>query len=200
MSIDYNNIVSKHTDANGLINYPCLVDELENLWIESYVAHSKHKPAIQQFKDGGMMFLYELTTSNGSDADDRLVVAHGFSSGTIAPRDVYRIQGTFEGGLDIPSKGKFDKGHALAHSIGGGLDANLFPQNIELNRGWSEEGKTYRAMEKLASANQGTFVFSRLIYGDNTWVPFTIEYGVMRESGSLWVESFTNYQAPAGKD
>ncbi|HEX8831883.1 MAG TPA: hypothetical protein VF705_11995, partial [Longimicrobium sp.] len=59
----------------------------------------------------------------------------------------------------------------MAHSMGGSLDINIFPQRSAVNRGRSPEGKRYRAMERYAAAHPGTFVFSRPLYGDHTWVP-----------------------------
>ena len=41
-----------------------------------------------------------------------------------------------------------DKGHFIAHAIGGGLDMNIFSQARDLNRGISEQGKVYRLMER----------------------------------------------------
>ena len=51
--------------------------------------------------------------------------------------------------------------HFIAHSIGGGLDANPFSQERCLNRGWSPQGKIYRQMETYCYEQPGTFCFSR---------------------------------------
>jgi len=69
---------------------------------------------------------------------------------------------------------------------------NLFPQRLELNRGRSPEGKKYRSMERYAAAHPGTFVFSRFWYTDPSWVPVSLEYGLLRPDGTFWVERFTN--------
>ena len=88
--------------------------------------------------------------------------------------------------------GATDKGHLMAHSMGGSLDINVFPQRPGVNRGRTEEGKRYRAMERYAARNPGSFVFSRLIYGDDTWVPQALEYGILLPEPRLWVERFPN--------
>jgi hypothetical protein len=85
-----------------------------------------------------------------------------------------------------------DKGHFIAHSIGGGLDMNVFLQDRALNRGFSEAGKLYRDMESYCRLNPGTFCFSRPIYADTTSVPRWLEFGLVKEDGSIWVEVFEN--------
>jgi hypothetical protein len=54
-----------------------------------------------------------------------------------------------------------DRGHFLGHASGGQLDVNLFPRSRTLNRGWSEQGKIYRRMERFVAANLGTFFYHR---------------------------------------
>jgi hypothetical protein len=54
-------------------------------------------------------------------------------------------------------------------------------------------GKVYRSMEKFAADHPGMFVFSRLLYSDNnSWVPCSLEYGVLKPDGKMWVECFEN--------
>ena len=86
----------------------------------------------------------------------------------------------------------YDKGHFIAHGFGGPIDVNLFPQLTEINRGRSQEGKRYRAMEKYIAANPGTFVFSRPIYNDFTVCPYQLEYGYFDKDLNLYVQVFPN--------
>ena len=86
----------------------------------------------------------------------------------------------------------YDKGHFIAHYSGGPIDINLFPQRRDINRGWSAEGKRYRAMEKFIAANPGTFVFSRPIYNDFSCCPYEIEYGYCDAEFNFTVEVFPN--------
>lgn len=69
---------------------------------------------------------------------------------------------------------------------------NVFSQNRELNRGVSEQGKTYRQMEKYCFENPGIFCFARPIYADTTSVPRWLEFGLIKQDGSVWVEVFEN--------
>ena len=85
-----------------------------------------------------------------------------------------------------------DKGHYLGHASGGQLDINLFPHRRELNRGWSDEGKLFRVMEKYVADNQGTFFYHRPIYNDALWIPAALEYGVLKKHKSWCVETFAN--------
>ena len=80
----------------------------------------------------------------------------------------------------------------MAHAIGGGLEVNVFSQDRDLNRGRSEQGKLYREMEKYCYTHPGTFCFSRPVYADGSSVPRWLEFGLLRDDGSLWVEVFDN--------
>jgi hypothetical protein len=86
---------------------------------------------------------------------------------------------------------ELDRGHFVAHVAGGGTDLNLFPQLRALNRGWSQAGRRWRALEREASRD-GTFLFVRRTYTDTTWVPEQLEAGYVRLSGELVVDRFAN--------
>lgn len=144
--------------------------------------------------DRGFNFLFDLTLAkydknDPARPDDRVVAAYGLSRPAEGKRDTSRIRGFGPIGR---ASGATDKGHLMAHSMGGSLDINVFPQRPEVNRGRTAEGKRYRAMERYAAKHPGTFVFSRLIYGDNTWVPRALEYGIrLPNRGCGWSGSPT---------
>lgn len=192
IQIPYPKIVEAATDSAGTLVMEDLVQFVEDEWVATYYDMSPHNPTIMKFQDQCFTFLYDQASANGSDIEDRLVAAYGWSIANEKKKDESRMRGFLGGGIDIPGKEKFDKGHVLAHSMGGGLDVNLFPQRPELNRGRSAAGRVYRRMEKYAAAHDGTFVFSRLIYTDRSWVPSSLEYGVLMEDKKLWVEWFEN--------
>src|SRR5258708_33542122 len=76
---------------------------------------------------------------------------------------------------------EWDKGHFIAHSIGGavdGLETNVSVQLRHLNRGWSAAGKQFRDMEQYCVLNRGTFCFWPL-YVDETARPAFVEFGVL---------------------
>jgi len=87
---------------------------------------------------------------------------------------------------------EMDTGSFIAHSLGGGLDMNLFPQRRDLNQVRSREGKQYRKMGTYAYKTPGTFVFSRPIYADDTWKPKFLEYIVLMNDCTLWTQIFIN--------
>jgi hypothetical protein len=60
-------------------------------------------------------------------------------------------------------------------SVVDGLEANVFVQRRDLNRGWSPAGKRFREMEKYCVSNRGTFCFSRPFYTDQTAKPAFVE-------------------------
>jgi hypothetical protein len=71
------------------------------------------------------------------------------------------------------------------------MDMNLFPQRRDLNRGWSAQGKRYRAMERHLAAHPGTFFYHRPIYTDDTWVPAELELAILRPDNEWWIDRST---------
>jgi hypothetical protein len=72
-----------------------------------------------------------------------------------------------------------DLGHFVPHAAGGPSNINLYWQDRRLNRGWSEEGRRFRAMEAFTSKHPGTLYFVRLLYEDDSAVPKLLEVGVL---------------------
>jgi pimeloyl-ACP methyl ester carboxylesterase len=128
--------------------------------------------------------------------DCRIVAVNGFSTPITEKRDASRMRYFMNSWVrefgahrnELP----FDKGHFIAHSIGGQIDNGIFAQRRDINRGWHELGRLYRSMERFALNNPGVFVFSRPIYGDGSTCPFFIEYGILKADGTWWVEVFPN--------
>jgi hypothetical protein len=128
---------------------------------------------------------------------ERVTLAYAVSVEQLVKRDVGRMRGFPNPNVStqrILGEKAFhaDKGHFLGHASGGQLDINLFPHRRELNRGWSEEGKEFRSMEKYVAEHLGTFFYHRPIYDDETWVPQTLEYGVLEHDTRWWVKIFAN--------
>jgi hypothetical protein len=124
----------------------------------------------------------------------RVIVAFGFSSSNPAARDDSRLKGWLGRTRDRFGDG-FDKGHYIAHAIGGRVDRselNVFQQRRDINRGWSSGGKAYVEMERYCARNPGTFLFSRPMYSDGSDCPFALEYGILRPDGTLQVRRFKN--------
>ncbi|MDT7714010.1 MAG: hypothetical protein QOH09_2 [Pseudonocardiales bacterium] len=49
-------------------------------------------------------------------------------------------------------------------------------------RGWSEQGKRFRASEREAAATPGAFYYGHLRYEDDTAYPTEIESGLLRDT------------------
>lgn len=165
--------------------------EIEIYWVNEYLEKDRHKGEILRFTTGGYTFLF---SQNEDNIDNRVVGVYGFSRQEKTKRDTSRMR-SFIGGFKKTEEYKqFDKGHFIAHLSGGTLDVNLYPQLTELNRGWSRQGKLFRNMERFYSDNPGTFIFTRPIYSDGSWVPQFIELGYITKEFELSAERFENFK------
>jgi len=90
--------------------------------------------------------------------EDRVVAVLGTSASPDEPRDATRMRGWLGETGELVGATR-DKGHFIAHCIGGGLDVNVFSQDRKLNRGWSPQGEVYRQMERYCQEHPGTFAF-----------------------------------------
>ncbi len=179
-----------------------LLEELPYLWRDAYVEMTAHPPNVVRWRYRDFEYIYddcaslEVTGSVPYDqkAEARLVAAVGRSRPKASARDDYRLKG-WVGATEKMFGPGWDKGHFIAHSIGGavdGLEANVFVQRRDLNRGWSVAGKRFRQMEKYCVLNPGTLCFSRPLYADQTAKPAFVEFGVLKCGDELWLESFDN--------
>jgi hypothetical protein len=162
-------------------------------WTAEYVAVTTWVPEIVEIELGAFVYLFDAapTLSTGeSGGEDRVVVVWGRSSPPAPRRDRARLAGFIPVPGSWSGRGR-DRGHLVAHALGGGLDLNLVPQSSALNRGRSAEGRRWRALERDAAAAPGTPLFVRPVYEDATWSPSEFEYGLVRRAG-LHVERFQN--------
>lgn len=194
--INYEGILREGEGLDGDALIACVTPILIDCWIDDYGDMVDHKPCILDVPDRGFKFLFDLTlaTHDKNDParpDDRVVAACGRSRTAEEKRDASRIRGL--GKIGDRSRGSMDKGHLMAHAAGGSLDINIFPQRSDVNQGRSQEGRRYRKMERYAARNPGTFFFSRPIYGDGSWTPHALEYGLLLlDERRFWVERFPN--------
>ena len=164
---------------------PAAVGEwLASAWSESY--RSRVPGSLLLEFDDVATFLFDQ--ASGAQAD-RTISARGLSRPGRRQRDA-----SYQRGYPSP-KGRaerpLDKGHMVAHLAGGEFRPNIFPQDRALNRGWSAEGKRYRALEREIAATPGAFFFCCLLYADDSDFPAAVELGLLRPSG-LHVERFRN--------
>jgi len=160
-------------------------------WIADYLSVVGATPSDIVIVDPGNHFNYvfDLAGSLGGSPcswSPRVVGVWGCSQPGLAEREDGRQRGH-----PRPSRREDDRGHLIALASGGGYDINLVPMGSLLNRGQSEEGARFRAMERQAAAAPGSLFFIRPLYDDDTARPSRFEVGVQEED-TLQVESFVN--------
>lgn len=116
-------------------------------WIEVYSATASHVVSVVKLKRETFEYYFDLYS--GLEAlgevtfDQRIRDRVIGVLGTSAPRRAPRHGSLQNGCLDLPEElvhSPRDKGYFIAHSIGGGLDVNVFLQDRRLNRGLSGAG------------------------------------------------------------
>jgi len=197
-ALDYEALVSS-AHAEGLFNISAFLRmHLPSMWRELYLSSVMRPANIVRFDCGSFEYLCDLYFDlevTGEIAFDqtiqnRVIGVVGTSTSVRKPRGA-RMKGWFWSTEEFIAANR-DRGHFIAHSIGGGLDVNVFWQDRNLNRGWSPEGKIFRQMETYCQEHPGTFCFSRPIYIDGSGVPRWLEFGILKDDVKLWVEMFDN--------
>jgi hypothetical protein len=202
MSNEYQNLISQN-NISSIEELNIFFDEkVSGYWVELYSQESfglAGDITIQRFFR--YTFVYDFTGDPAIDGidgcaipDSRVVGVFGISNTevNVGNRSMMRKYLGRSSNAYKCFEGHYDKGHFIAHHSGGPIDVNLFPHKGDVNRGWSAEGKRYRAMEKFVAANPGTFVFSRPIYKDFSCCPHEIEFGFCDRDLNFTVEKFPN--------
>lgn len=200
--IDYIGVLEECHDADYDVTADRLAPALEKLWIRAYRLMTPAENCVEMITWDSYYYVIDNTTFCymgrdfvwDQDVEDRTVVVYGRSTPVKEKRDWNRHRGDLgarewrEDGTGLP----YDRGHYIAHCIGGQEDIGLFPQRRDINRGSSSEGKLFRSMERYCFENPGLFCFSRPIFKDKSSHPFQLEYGVLKPDLTLWVERFPN--------
>ncbi len=144
--------------------------------------------SLVQFTQSGATYLFDFASAVDAEQEDRTVAAWAVTP-AVARRDVSYQRG-FPLAADLGGP-PVDRGHLMPHLSGEEFGPNIFRQDRALNRGWSDEGKRFRGLEREAAAVPGTFYFGHLLYQDDTAYPMAIEIGILRD-GTLHVDRFQN--------
>jgi hypothetical protein len=198
-TIDYAALMFSARTVSGANIALFLQANLPRTWRDAYVTTVAHPTNIVRCRSRTFEYLCDLYSRlevtgevpYDQTIEDRVVAVLGTSSRAEAPRDANRMQ-DWDGPSEELVETVRDKGHFMAHCIGGGLSVNVFSQERSLNRGWSPQGKIYRQMETYCYEQPGTFCFSRPIYADGSSVPRWLEFGLLKADQTLWVEVFDN--------
>jgi hypothetical protein len=145
--------------------------------------------ALHEFEQAGAKYWFDFASSADLPQEDRTVAAWA-----ITPTDIRRRDTAYQRGFPMtPAVGSpVDRGHLIPHLSGGEFGPNIFRQDRALNRGWSEQGKRYRALERAAAGTPGALYFGHLLYADETAYPKQIEIAVLLPGAAVRVEQFDN--------
>jgi hypothetical protein len=176
----------------GLADWEARLDRLCRAYVEQ-------QPEAQLFEitQSNVIFVWDMVA-------ERVALVYGLSAVPENARDASRMRGFPDPNPSMQavdaSRAKADRGHFVAHTAGGPMDMNLFPQRRDLNRGWSSQGKQYRAMERYLADKPGTFFYHRPIYTDETWVPTELTLAILRNEQEWWIGRFNNRGVEAPTD
>jgi len=204
-ALDYTEIIAKCTDDSIEQIIAVFKEHLPFRWRDAYLKMTQRPTDIVKIIGGPereFIYIYDhypemqpsLAGITDPAIEPRMVCVYGTSAPQKLERDDYRLKG-WVGPTGKMFGDQWDKGHFIAHSLGGAVDGtelNVFVQNRRFNRGWSVEGKTYRQMENYCATHPGTFCFSRPLYNDQSAKPAFIEFGLLKTDRKLWIEFFDN--------
>ena len=157
-SIDYTSLLAGVLESNYEATLAAFTQAIINAWLDEYDALTKNENDIVKFTADGFSFLYDLNESDyatefipGVSRETRIVAAYGITQNKEIKRNASRQQAYIGGFKSMPRYIGFDKGHFIAHSIGGMLEQNLFPQRSDVNRGISDDGKKWIKVVKFCA-------------------------------------------------
>jgi hypothetical protein len=201
MQVGYEHLFEGKAFGTSQEIYHFFWNEVSSLWVEAYTnTFRRHGEIFQQTFEGyaflvDVIWPYEAEDDiNNELPESRVISFFGISNTNIKKSNRRRMARGWgkTSSAFAPYGTEYDKGHFIAHSCGAPVDMNIFPQRRDINRGWSDEGKIFRSMERYIASNPGTFVFSRPIYNDLTVCPQQLEYGYFDKDFKLKIGVFQN--------
>lgn len=173
-------------DARGWIDHDDFSELLAELAAGEY-RQACPSAELVEFEHGSATYLFDCA---GSPQAKRTVLAVAHPEPPAAERDANYQRGY---PLAVRVAGRpLDRGHFIPHSGSGLFGPNLFPQDRALNRGWSVDGRRYRALEEAAVRGApDSLFFARPLYSDESDFPEFIELGTVIGS-RLEVQRFRN--------
>ncbi|WP_028219253.1 DNA/RNA non-specific endonuclease [Paraburkholderia oxyphila] len=134
------------------------------MWAQDYASNAPRCELLET-SDAGFSYLFDVTA-------ERLVAAWGISRGKN--QESRAVIATRMKGHPLNNSGRYHRGHAIAHTLGGRTDINLVPQLGKINSG------PFRALEAKAVSCPGALYFTywRYSVGDGQ-VPIGVEQGLL---------------------
>ena len=170
----YADLIESARGGSGVIDHAVLTGLLTDVAAEEH-RRSDGPGSLGEFDDGPATFLFAQA---GHSHADRTLLAVAHPEMPRAVRDA-----TYQRGYPLPDlfAGRpVDRGHLIPYSGGGQYGPNLFVQDRALNRGWSRDGRGYRALQRAAVVGApATLMFARPLYVDDTDVPGFVDLGVV---------------------
>jgi hypothetical protein len=164
---------------------------------DRYQAEHEGACALFEFEQIGATYWFDFASSAALPQEDRTIAAWA-----ITPTNVHRRDVSYQRGFPMApdDESPVDRGHLIPHLSGGEFGPNIFRQDRRLNRGWSDQGKRYRALERAAAGTPGALYFGHLLYADETAYPKQIEIAVLLPGAALRVEQFDNRPGDRGPE
>ena len=150
----------------GDLQVPLIHADLGRMLLDAAAAYYERQwpiCSLVQFEQSNATYLFDLASVAGAARENRTVAAWATTPPAIGKRDV-----SYQRGFPLPpgpDGTPVDRGHVISHLSGGEFGPNIFRQHRALNRGWSKEGKRFRALEREA-AMSGAFYYVHLLYED----------------------------------
>lgn len=189
--------IARSCTTDCTLDEAAFADAVVAKWVREYRRTTRGDRDVVEIEgENGFTYIYDSTLRPPLDeADNRVIGAWGHSTPAAQPRDKSRMRG-------YPSpqrqhKIQVDRGHLIAHAIGGEYDMNLIPQDADLNQGKGGGDRRWRELERYCEGHPGTPVLVRALYDDITDHPSKLEYVIILDHGVLRVERFEN-RRPAG--
>ncbi len=167
-------------------------EEIQHEWAQAYKRMCAARSTKLRIVKHDFTYVFDLTRPRLNLAhEERVVVMFGESRQPTQKREASYMRGFPLPESQLPFRA--DRGHLGSHGQGGNESGiNLIPQAMELNRGWSPQGRLFTEMERYCRTNPGTYFWVRLLYADTSWTPQQLEYGILKPTGELLVRRFDN--------
>jgi hypothetical protein len=142
----------------------CVVPLLIAIWANDYASRQPDCELLEA-SVSGFSYLFDVRS-------ERLVAAWGISKGkNHQPRAEIKKRMK---GHPLKDGGRYHRGHAIPHTLGGQTDINLVPQLGKINSG------PFQALERKAVSSPGALYFSYWLYGvGDSQKPVNVEQGLL---------------------
>lgn len=171
--LDYARI--KEAFEHGTVDLAALAEHLRDRWAAGYRATTPGVVNLVKVDQGKLTYLFDITYA-------RVVGVYGQSARPTGEYPSARMRG-----FPLPRSAQpLVRGHLAAHTVGGGTDINLVPQNAALNISGA-----WRRLERWAQARPGAFLSVEVSYDDDSQTPARFVYLVATEQ-QLHYERFDN--------